>query len=232
MTTLVLLPGMDGTGTLFEPLIEALSDDLPFMVVRYPSSEPLGYDALTDFADARLPADEPLVLLGESFSGPIAISLAARHPTRIKAVVLCCTFARNPRPILSPFKLFASLVPVKQLPTSLACVALLGQHATPKLRVALQTALAGVSAGALRERIKAALSVDVTSTLARLTAPILYLRASEDRLIPGRASALIQSIQPSTRLVQIAGPHCLLQAAPVEAARALQEFMHSLRVAS
>lgn len=228
MTTLVLLPGMDGTGTLFAPLVNALSATTAIKVVAYPPEAPNGYQALQDFAEAALPADESIVLLGESFSGPIAISLAAKHPDRIKGVVLCCTFARSPHPGLAPLGFLASLVPIKHVPLAFASAALLGRHATPELRHALGAALDMVSGAALRARTQAVLSVDVSADLARVTAPILYLRATEDRLVPKRASDLIQHLQPSAQVKEIEGPHCLLQAAPAEAAQVIREFMQGL----
>lgn len=229
MTTLVLLPGMDGTGTLFDPLINALSGAASFKVVAYPPTAPNNYGAVQKIAEAALPADESIVLLGESFSGPIAISLAAKHPKRIKGLVLCCTFARSPRPYLAPLKGLAALVPIKQLPSGVACAALLGRYATRELRHALGTALAEVSGAAFRARLKAALSVDVTADLVRVTAPMLYLRASEDRLIPKHASDLIKQLQPSAQVMDIEGPHCLLQAAPKAAAQAILAFMRSVQ---
>ena len=41
MVTL-LLAGMDGTGELFGPFVEALGGEFQVKVVRYPNSEPLG----------------------------------------------------------------------------------------------------------------------------------------------------------------------------------------------
>jgi len=225
MTTLVLLPGMDGTGTLFDPLANSLSGAAALKVVAYPPAAPNGYRALQNFAEAALPADESIILLGESFSGPIAISLAAKHPDRIKGVVLCCTFARNPHPYLAPLGFVAALAPIKQLPLAFACAALLGRYATPELRSELGAALARVSGAALRARLQAVLSIDVSADLARVTAPILYLRASEDRLIPKRASDLIKQLQPSAQLKEIEGPHCLLQAAPAAAVQVIREFL-------
>ena len=46
--TLVLLPGMDGTGILFEPLLDVLPSSLQPHLVRYPSTRPLGYRALLE----------------------------------------------------------------------------------------------------------------------------------------------------------------------------------------
>lgn len=62
----MLLPGMDGTGIFFEPLLRALPAELDAHVVAYPPAEPLGYDELLSVVESALPA-EPFVLMAESF---------------------------------------------------------------------------------------------------------------------------------------------------------------------
>jgi pimeloyl-ACP methyl ester carboxylesterase len=44
----------------------------------------------------EVPAGEDYVLLAESFSGPVAIEIAAIHPTNLKALVLSATFVFKP----------------------------------------------------------------------------------------------------------------------------------------
>ena len=78
MNTLVLLPGMDGTGRLFKPLRDSLPEEMNVMTVSYPREEPLGYSDLLTLVRRSLPRD-PFVLVAESFSGPIGIELAAAH---------------------------------------------------------------------------------------------------------------------------------------------------------
>lgn len=56
ITSIILLPGLDGTGVLFKPLVGFVLDRLP---------------------------DSEFVLLGESFSGPIALRVAARKPAGV-----------------------------------------------------------------------------------------------------------------------------------------------------
>jgi pimeloyl-[acyl-carrier protein] methyl ester esterase len=94
--TIVLLPGMDGTGKLFAGFVAALGDAARPVVVAYPTDSQLDYRQLIDVARTFLPLGEPFVLLGESFSGPIAIALAAERPAGLFALVLCCSFAPNP----------------------------------------------------------------------------------------------------------------------------------------
>src|SRR5919109_330149 len=101
MVTLVLLHGMDGTGNLFEPFVAAIGSGFNVNVVRYPTEEPLTYADLEAFARAALSTEGPCVILGESFSGPIAISIAASCPPRLTGVILCCSFARNLRPLFA-----------------------------------------------------------------------------------------------------------------------------------
>src|SRR5687767_5910188 len=118
MITLMLLPGMDGTGHLFAPFLEALGNEFNVKVVRYPGTEALNYAELEAVARAAMP-DGPFVLLGESFSGPIAISLAASGSPHLKGLVLCCTFARNPKPLFTGLRSLVSILPVAAAPTGL-----------------------------------------------------------------------------------------------------------------
>ncbi len=93
---LFLLPGMDGTGTLFGPFVEALPEGFKGMPVAYPVDRPLSYSELAELVRKRLPVSESFVLLAESFSTPIAIQIAAENPPGLKAVILVAGFATSP----------------------------------------------------------------------------------------------------------------------------------------
>src|SRR5690349_15943355 len=66
------------------------------MALNYPADEPLDYEQLLPQVLAALPSDRPFVLLGESFSGPLAVMAAATRPVGLLGVILCATFVRNP----------------------------------------------------------------------------------------------------------------------------------------
>ena len=228
MVTLVLLPGMDGTGTLFEAFVAALGSEFKVKVVSYPTTEPLGYPELESIARTALPSEGPFVILGESFSGPIAVSLAASCSPQLKCLVLCCTFVRNPRPVFSVLKPFVGVLPVAFAPVHFLIYLLLGRSSTVALRTALTQALAQVSPSALRTRLRGVLSVDVSAKLAEVNVPVLYLRASQDRLVPQTASKLVSQLCPRAEVVQLEAPHFLLQAVPSEAARIVAAFVREI----
>ena len=228
MTTLVLLPGMDGTGILFEPFLQALPPDLPVKVVAYPGHAPLSCEELESLVQTALPAQSPIVLLGESFSGPIAASLAAKLPGRVSGLILCCTFVQNPRPVLSVFKPLVNLISPNLIPIRFTARLLLGSFATPGLRALLRTALAGVSPSVLRTRLNAVVAVNASAALAAVKVPVLYIQATQDKLVPSGAARLAMEACPAMKVISLEGPHCLLQAMPAEAAAVVAAFVRDV----
>lgn len=223
--TLVLLPGLDGTGDLFEPFIAALGPGFKTTVIRYPGGEPLGYKELETLVRQRLPATEPFAILGESFSGPIAISIAAVPPSNLVATVLCCTFTSNPQPNLSHLRWLLPFASPRLAPLAAISALLIGKHSTPALRIALAGALSKLSTPAFRARLGAVLSVNVTAKLVAVQTPVLYLQALQDRLVPLEASLKVQQANPKVQIAKLEGAHFLLQTSPAQAAAAVGTFL-------
>lgn len=224
MTRLVLLPGMDGTGELFDAFAQAVRAET--QIVRYPADRALDYSELEQLVISELSPQEPYLLLGESFSGPIALSIAARRPACLRGVVLCCSFARNPRPGLGPLRGLVNWLPNRP-PIDPLMWFLAGRFSTTELRQTFSEALVQVSPSALRARITAVIGVDVVPKLHSIAVPLLYLRASEDRVVPAAASKVILDNVPRSRVEELVGPHFLLQTRPNEAAGVVEEFMQA-----
>jgi pimeloyl-ACP methyl ester carboxylesterase len=230
MPTLVLLPGLDGTGDFFQPLLEALGGDIRTHVVRYPGTGAYDYATCEQLVRAELPGDEPYVLLGESFSGPLAISLAAQAPRGLAGIILCCTFASSPRPRLRFIRPLLPFLPFHGSGSSLRLsrFLVLGRWITPAIRELHQRILASVPAKTIRSRLEAVADCDVRAALASVRLPILCLVATYDRLIPRAAARLIQEHAPAATLIEIEAPHCLLQCEPRPAAAKIREFLQTL----
>ncbi len=229
MPTLVLIPGLDGTGDFFPPLLESLGDDVRTHVVRYPVAGAYDYATCQQLVRAKLPADEPYVLLGESFSGPVAISLAAQAPPGLAGIILCCTFVANPRPRLAFIRPLLPFLPFHGSGSSLRLsrFLVLGRWITPAIRELHQKILSSVPANTIRRRLEAVADCDVRESLAGVRVPIMCLAARHDRLIPRAAARLIRRQAPAATLVEIEAPHCLLQCEPRQAATQIRAFLYS-----
>jgi len=229
MTTLVLLPGLDGTGDLFAPFVEALTG-IDARVIAYPTDRPMSYAEHEACARDQLPRDEDYFLLAESFSGPVGISISATSPPGLRGLILCCTFASNPLPVFAPLAKIFGKLPAMRMPPALAAPWLYAGRASPELRRAHASAMARVSPKVLRARVSAVLGVDYQPLVQRVEVPILYLRAKADRLIPAAAGRVILDLRADVKLVEIDGPHFLLQTEPHACARSVEKFMeHELQ---
>lgn len=227
-TTLVLLPGMHGSGQLFAPFVRALPDSIKPLPVSYPPDLALDYEGHLDLVLAALPVDEPFVLLGESFSGPLAIMAAARQPKGLRGVILCATFVTYP-PSLPAFvgRLLVSTGVFRMKSTRLFLRLLLGKHPPAELKELFVQALARVRPEVLAARARAVLDLDCTDALRDCPVPILDMVADHDRIIAGRYSEFMHAIRPDAEIVHFNAPHIILQCAPIEAAREIQRFVDS-----
>lgn len=226
----LVLPGLDGGGALLDDFLAALRPRFDARALAYPGDASLGYDELVEWAWPQLPAHEPFVLIGESFSGPVAIRLAARRPPQLAALVLCASFARAPRPPWSPLGL-ASLptllhgLPLQRAPLALVARATLGRWSTPQRCERLRLALDALDPAVLRKRLGEIAGVDVRAALADVAAPVLYLRAGADRLVSRDSWEEIRRAQPRAEGIALDAPHFLLQACAEEAAARIGRWL-------
>jgi pimeloyl-ACP methyl ester carboxylesterase len=225
----VLLPGLDGTGALFRRFLAALDPGIRAAAIAYPHDRFVDYAGLEDIVRSALPEQEPFVLLAESFSGPVAIRIAASRPAGLRGLILTCSFARNPRRWLAPLRPLVRFLPVRAAPVAPLAAPALGRFATPALRRELAAALSDVSPSVIRGRLRAVLGVNVEALVTRIDVPTLYLRASADRLVPNSAADAFAAM-PRIRIAEIDAPHFLLQARPAAAAAHVHAFLREVGV--
>jgi pimeloyl-ACP methyl ester carboxylesterase len=224
-----MLPGLDGTGQLFAPLLPHLPPQLEPLVVSYAAHEALSYRELLPLVLRSLPKSGQFIVLAESFSGPLGVLAAAQQPRGLLALVLVASFVRSPVP--RALALAAPLVRawlLSAVPSTLQYRVLLGHSASAQLQAQLREAVAAVPAGVLAARVRSVLTVNVVAELAAVKVPILYLAASNDALVRPRSLRLIQRIAPQVHAATIASPHLILQTAPSEAATAISSFAASV----
>jgi len=230
---LVLLPGLDGTGSLFTPLRNNLPEQFTVSVVNYPCGEVRNYQQLFPHIREVIPWGHPYTLVAESFSGPLALLFAAEQPEDIKAIVLSASFVTNP---LHPFaewvrqRLKDSLFR-KPPPQALFLKYLAGEDCPPPFLEAVKHAIESVQPEVLIHRMHMMLDTDVRPVLEACEKPILYLLAERDKIVGKRGLDAITAVKPNVASVSIDAPHLLLQRNPKEAVAAIEKFLLMLQKA-
>jgi pimeloyl-[acyl-carrier protein] methyl ester esterase len=225
MLSLVLLPGMDGTGIFFQDFAALAEPEFDSRIVRFPDDPSCGYAELEPIARAALPRDRPFLILGESFSGPIAVSIAASHPRGLVGLILCVTFARNPHPLLPLATAMLKPFPPLRLPSFIQHRNLFGKYDSPRLRAKLRGVRGIVSQKTLKARLEAVASVDVSEQLPRVTVPTLDLRATGDRVVSRASGDPIRKLLPQVEIAELDAPHLMLQAVPQQSLAAIRRFV-------
>jgi len=220
---------MDGTGISFEPLGQVLPQDVHVKVVQYPKDRLLSFEETVQCAKDQIQSDqEDVIVIAESFSGPVAIALLGSGQLKAKCLILCSTFAKSPRPVLFKLLGYVPLELLIRVPFPrfvFKHVIEGGKEATDLFLAMWQRVKALVPAKVLVHRLRVISRVDVRGWLPKLTIPCLYIQATSDRSVP--TSSLFDFIElvPDLRVKRIKGPHFILQAQPQASLYAIQNFV-------
>ena len=224
---LVLLPGIDGTGMMFGPLIEQLPEGQEHQVIAYPTDKKYSYPELVEYVLGLLPKDEDFYIVAESFAGPLSLLLSQRIGSHLKGLVLCATFLTNPRPVLGtltrPFirDWMMGMKPNKIM----ARFIVVGFDISDEM---LERALSfhkTVPPSIVRNRLFQVFDVDVRTIYKECSIPVLHLYGKKDRLLLQGCARQMRRIRPDIPSIGIDGPHYLLQAKPELCMEQIQGFI-------
>lgn len=215
---LVLLPGLDGSGELFAPLLEKLGETVDARILRLPLDGEQSQHALAQRLISQLP-DLPFVLLAESFAGAIAVEIARLKPAGLQQMILVATFLRSPRPLL--LKLALPLMDLAWRWHALLAPLwwpFCGNLKDTKTRGRVLAALRSLSLPVLRARLAAI--QQLKSANQHFSVPVHIIHAGNDRLLPAH---LRKSLDALGDAIVVPGPHFLLQSEPDVMARLVLE---------
>jgi pimeloyl-ACP methyl ester carboxylesterase len=221
---------MDGTGLMLQRFRTMIPANVPVTVVRYPARERHSFMELVEIAERQLAEHRPWVVVGESFSGAVAVELCRRAHRDIRALVLCVTFARSPLPSL---RWLLGLLPVPTLlrlpvPDMVLRQFCVGHDAPPALLEQMHHTLQAVAPEVLADRLAMIASLDIRDRLAALRLPCLYIQADADRLVPAGCLQPFREAIPRLQVRQVAGPHFLMESQPHGSWSAISDFIAGL----
>jgi pimeloyl-[acyl-carrier protein] methyl ester esterase len=220
---LFISPGLDGSGFGLRPFCDALKSDFDVTVLQLPNTES-DYERLAEWALSQITSASSFYLLGESFSGPLAIKVAARCGRRVRGLILCATFAHSPVHASAGLRRIVSMLPSMTPPMSVLSAMLFDRHSSAKWRDEFTATIRAQNVTVAKARVLQALAVDVRSVLSTIESKVLVLQATQDRLLRAGASAEIHEIKIDSSLERIDGPHFLLQTCSDQCVAAIKKY--------
>lgn len=223
---ILLLPGLHGTETLFRSFLERNSFGYRVSAISYPTQESLSYSELTNLVLEKITGiTTRFFLLGESFSGPLALFVANHHPEGLCGVILAASFVKAPvspglrwLPWETGFRITSCLArgvmnPAIPSQSSQVCSQMLQE-------------LPRVSCAVLANRIRSILNVDASSALLNCPVPLLYLAGEKDWLVGKQPLRKILELRPDVLVRTYPASHFLLQSVPGEIWKDVDWFIH------
>lgn len=207
--TLLLLPGLDGSGTLFKPLLELLPNHIKTKIAPIPTDLLGDHQQIAQQLLAELP-EQNYVILAESFSGRTAYELCRIAPDKFIYVIFVASFVNKPSRLLSLFRLLPlSKLSKNQFIMHRIAPFLLGSGHPKQLSTTLYKALLSVPDRCFNNRL--AILHKLKQPAKSLDVPCLIITAKQDLLLNHRAQRSIKKVFNYHAEQIIDGPHFLLQ---------------------
>ena len=241
---ILLLPGADGTGVLFQPLLAAmqksgvdledvhtvnLNSDAEADVQTTPLEQTLSIQAQRIERQFGKSTGRPIIVIAESYSGLLAVELVKRQQLPIAQIILVASFVTSPSQLAG----LGSKMNAVWLKTMLRLTPevvwgrmLFGSWQTVALRRLFLEAIQQTPNQLLQQR----LAIIAKAKLPNMTSavPCLYLQAEQDNLVAKHSIKSVQQVFTHCQVRVLAGTHFLLQTNPVECWDAVaQELSHS-----
>ena len=211
----IALHGWSRTGADFHRIVDGV-DALALHLPGFgPTSSPPAAWTPADYADELAKALQgmpPVVVLGHSFGGRIAVRLAARHPECVKAVVLTgvplTRVSAKKKPAMA-YRVGRALHTLRLLPES----------AMEALRQKYGSADYKAASGVMREILVKAVGEDYLSDAALVKAPVWMVWGELDGPAPLAAAERALAHFPRATLRVVAGAGHLLEGSLEEAVK-------------
>ena len=207
-TTIVMVPGLDGTALLFYRQIPLLAER--FNVVAFPLPDSAGHD-MADIVEElhQLVSEvstERVILCGESFGGALSLSFALAHPEAVAGLVILNSFPvirTRLRLRLAPAAL--RLLPWGAMPLVRRFTAhrLHSPHALPEDLAEFRERSKAIGRSGYIQRLEILKKYDLRDRLSEICVPVLFLAGDRDQLVPSVDEARYMGERVPDATVQI-----------------------------
>ncbi len=233
---LVCIAGMGANGRSFARQ-RALAQHAFVLMLNTPPETPRRFDPLAFVADSveEYLDNEGLerpTLLGSSFGGAVAATIALRRPDRIRALILVSpVLARSQIPLAFPgfVDVIEAPQPVAALFAPLAAQVMGGFSLDREGRDELVREARHFTSNELKRRLQALMELDLIAAMRRLELPILWLHGGRDLLVPWRRARSAAKAIRARRFELIPGAgHLPYLSHPAEFNQEVSRFLSEL----
>ena len=209
-TDVVLLPGLHGSTALYDTFVALAPSWARCRALPLPSDGEQSFSAIAEHLAPTLSPLEAFVLLAESFSGPIAARLTRMLATKVSLLVLC-----NPltvAPLRPPVRLTARFIRSRFSPAWAVAFAMAGSDMALGPLILRETR--SLPLPTLQQRLATVFQAVGSDITDHVSAPLLSILGTYDRLLPAATSRSFLSAVPYSNTVELPAPHLVAQTQP------------------
>jgi 3-oxoadipate enol-lactonase len=215
---LVLIPGIDGTGKLFYRQIPGLAKRFAVTTTTLRDDARSMDDLVGDLHDeiTRAAGGGRVTLLGESFGGALTLSYAVAHPERVERLIILNSFAHfgsQARLWLGYHLLRATPWGMMRLVRQLNARRMHSPQTEREEIRRFHDLMRSATREGYLSRMRILREYDIRDRLPSIAAPVLYLAADRDTLVPSVEQArLMSELTPAAtmRILEGHGHSCLI----------------------
>jgi pimeloyl-ACP methyl ester carboxylesterase len=205
--TVVAMHGWGRSGRDFTLVVEgldALSIHLPGFGITPEPAEPWGSDRYADEVADALSGMPPVILLGHSFGGRVAVRLAARHPELVRGIVLTGVPLLRLTPAPQPSFTYRTV-------RLLAKVGLVSKAQLEAQKQRRGSADYRAASGVMRDILVKVIGEDYRDDLAKISVPVRMVWGELDTAAPSDAGLAASTLVASASFRSIPGAGHLLE---------------------
>ena len=208
----VLIPGMDGTGMLFDPILESIPAGVEVITLSLLQDSAAGYVDQAQYVINRI-GNEPIVLVAESYSGMVAYNMLKIGYQNVHHIIFAASFISLP----SRLALLVRYLPMvafrsRIIPNSIMGRLLFGHYSNPRLISLFYRALDHVANDVLKHRLNQIATISCPDTPIEI--PCSYIRPKGDKLVSKSALEPFQRLCRKLTVYEVEGTHFVLQTSP------------------
>lgn len=223
---IILLPGLDGTGHLFEELMKQLPNDWDTTIYSYDHIDAESF--INQAVEISTKINNDVFIIAESYSGRVAYELCQLLGARVKGVVFLASFISRPSQMSRLTKYIPSFLFRANILSRWALYLVGFSASGSRTRVnPVFESLGLANKAKLNSRLRNIASLHEAVSL--IECPVTYIKPTIDLLVSNKAITHLESRCTTFKEVEISGGHFIAQSNPIACGKAIRDAFNTIQ---